>query len=109
MPVPASNRIASRYVFEIRFRIRVIQGTYERLVGGWSRDLSESGLAAFVAEELQVGDKVVLELPIAGEKKLAIPARVARRLGTQYGFQFTALGMEQRRTLQQAMRGEPLP
>jgi hypothetical protein len=74
---------------------------------GWVRDLSEGGLGAFVAEPLVVGETVSLlfSLPTFGKEE--IPARVARQLGTQYGFQFTALSQEQRAAIHAELRRRP--
>ena len=74
---------------------------------GWARDLSESGLGAFVAEGLVVGEAVSLEIPLAASGKQVIPAIVTRQLGTQYGFRFTALSPEQRSSIRAALKVQP--
>jgi len=73
---------------------------------GWVRDLSESGLRAFVAEPLMLGESVVLEFPLLNENHV-IPARVVRVLGTEYGFRFTALSAEQRLQIQATINERP--
>jgi hypothetical protein len=108
MHEPLTNRILPRYAFETRSRIRLTQGGDERPVGGRSRNISESGLAAFVAEELKLGQIVTLEIPASKAQRLTISARVARRLGPEYGFQFMTLSGDQRLMLRRAMKGEPL-
>ena len=50
---------------------------------GWSRDLSESGLGAFVAQALVLGEFVTLEIPLPDSDKQVIPAKVARRAGNR--------------------------
>jgi len=62
-----------------------------------------------VAEELQLGQVVILEIPIPKGQRVTIAARTARRLGTEYGFQFLTLSVEQRVLLQHVMKGKPLP
>jgi hypothetical protein len=112
VPNPAgdSSRIAPRYSFETRIRIRILRAGQSLVVGGWARDISESGIGAFVAEELVPGERVDLEVPFPGDIKLDLPACVSRNLGTQYGLMFTALSSEQRRHVQAAMVGKtPLP
>ena len=89
-------RIATRHVFEARILIRLRRGDRHTAVAGWARDLSQSGLQAFVAEKLVVGESVSLEIPLPPSGNEVIPAKVARQLGTQYGFQFTALSAKQR-------------
>jgi len=74
---------------------------------GWTRDISEGGLSAFVAHDLMVGEHVTLEVPLARLRSLSIPAKIASRLGTQYGFQFTALSPEQRADIQSEVRNRP--
>ncbi len=74
---------------------------------GWSRDLSESGLGAFVAEPLILGELVTLEIPLPNSHKHAIPSIVVRALGTEYGFQFTALSAEQREQIRETLNGRP--
>jgi len=105
-----SSRISPRFNFETRFRIRVQRSGEELTVGGWARDISESGIGAFVAEELSPGEEVDLEVPFPGDVTLTIRACVSRNLGTQYGLMFTALSTEQRRHIQSVMAGKsPLP
>jgi hypothetical protein len=60
----AVNRIPLRYEFEARISIGVQRGDTNLVVGGWARDISESGIRAFVAEELGVGEFVTLEVPL---------------------------------------------
>ena len=74
---------------------------------GWTRDLSESGLSAFVADMLIVGELVSLEVPLPGSQRLVIPAKVARCRGTEYGFQFTALSLEQRTLMRGILQDQP--
>ena len=105
-----STRIAHRYPFETRFKIRLLRASGEQIVGGWARDISESGIGAFVAEELIPEEQIELEVPFPGGVTLKMPARVSRNLGTQYGLMFTGLSLEQRRQIQGAIEGKsPLP
>ena len=50
---------------------------------------------AFVAHSHSLGE--LLEIPFPDTARHDIPAQVVRALGTEYGFQFTALSVEQRR------------
>ena len=76
-------------------------------VQGWSRDLGESGLGAFVAEALILGESVTLEIPLPDCDKQVIPAKVVRARGTEYGFQFMALSAEQRRQIRATLKERP--
>jgi hypothetical protein len=53
------NRIADRYVFESTIMLRFCRGNQKYAVQGWARDLSESGLGAFVAENLSNSDRTL--------------------------------------------------
>jgi hypothetical protein len=104
----SADRIAARHVFEARIQIRLQRDNRKLNLQGWARNLSESGLGAFVAEALTLGEPVTLEVPLLGSEKHSIPAKVVRALGTEYGFQFTALSAEQRRQIQATLAGQPL-
>lgn len=100
------DRITPRYVFEARIRIRV-EHSDDMAMEGWTRDISETGLSAFVARGLNSGDVVTLDIPLAPSRRITVPAKVARCLGTQYGFQFTALSPDQRSEIRSAVRNRP--
>jgi len=103
----SADRMSPRHVFEIRIRIRLQRDTQRLTLQGWSRDLSESGLGAFVAQALVLGELVTLEIPLPDSDKQVIPAKVARALGTEYGFQFTALSAAQRTRIRATLKGHP--
>ena len=100
--------ISPRHRFEARIDIRLQRGEHNLNLRGWVRDLSESGLRAFVADPLVQGESVVCEVPLSEFNKQAIPAKVVRALGTDYGFEFTALSPEQRNRIQSALKNCPL-
>jgi hypothetical protein len=101
----SADRIAARHMFEARIQIRLQRDGQQRSLPGWARDLSESGLGAFVAESLTLGELVTLEVPLGESDKQVIPATVNRALGTEYGFQFTALSAEQRKQIRATLKG----
>lgn len=103
-PVPD---ISPRHRFEARVSIYVQRGQQELNLHGWVRDLSESGLRAFVADPLLPGESVTFELALSDNVNQVIPAKVMRALGTDYGFQFTALSTEQRHQIQATLRESP--
>ena len=103
----SAEKISPRHAFEARILLRLQRDQRKLCLQGWVRDLSESGLRAFVAETLIVGESVVLEIPLPGSDKEIIPAKVVRALGTEYGFEFTALSAEQRYHLRAALQGCP--
>ena len=106
--VPGSaDRISPRHAFETRIWIRLQRDGKKLSLQGWSRDLSESGVGAFVAEALMLSESVTLEIPLPDSDKQVIPAKVVRALGTEYGFQFTALSAEQRRQIRATLKERP--
>jgi hypothetical protein len=100
----SNTRGALRHVFELRIVIRFRRRGENFAVQGWARNLSESGLGAFVADDLVIGELVTLQIPLGSSGKEVIHAKVAHRLGTQYGFQFTAVSTEQRVGIQAALK-----
>jgi len=94
-------------MFETRIRIRLQRDSQRLTVPGWARDISESGLGAFVAQALVLGELVTLEIPLPLSDEQLIPAKVVRTLGTEYGFQFTALSAEQRVQIRATLKGQP--
>ena len=94
-------------MLETRIWIRLLRDGKKLSLQGWSRDLSESGLGAFVAEALVLSESVTLEIPLPECDKQVIPAKVVRALGTEYGFQFTALSAEQRRQIRATLKERP--
>src|SRR5215471_4953374 len=103
----SGNRISPRHTFETRIWIRLPRASRTLTLQGWVRNLSESGLGAFVAEALTLGESVTLEIPLPDSGKQVIPAKVVRALGTEYGFQFTALSAEQRIQIRAILKGRP--
>src|SRR4030095_15926121 len=84
-----ADRITPRYLFEARIRVCVQRGSQKLVMEGWARDLSESGLSAFVARDLIADELVTLDVPLGPARgRLRIPGKVVRCLGTQYGFRF---------------------
>ncbi len=101
------GRISPRHVFEKRIQIRLQRDGQSLNLEGWARNLSEGGVNAFVAHSLALEELVTLEIELAESGKQTIPAQVVRALGTQYGFRFTALSVEQRAQIQAALKEFP--
>jgi hypothetical protein len=91
-----TERILPRHEFDARVKIEVMRENKTRTTDGWARDLSENGIGAFVGAELIIGETATLRIPLGNEEELLIPAQVTRKVGTEYGFQFTALSPKQR-------------
>jgi hypothetical protein len=78
-----SKRISPRYIFEARFRISVQRNAKNLVFEGRARDISESGLGAFVGQALSSGELVTLTIPVPGLEKAPLRAKVSRALGTE--------------------------
>lgn len=59
-----------------------------------------------MAENLVIGELVTLQIQLGASGKEMIVAKVSRQVGTQYGFQFTALSAEPRLGIQAAWKGQ---
>jgi hypothetical protein len=101
------DKISPRHVFETRIQIRLQRDSARLRLPGWARNLSESGLGAFVAEALILGESATLEIPMPDCDKQVIHAKVVRALGTEYGFQFIALSAEQRQQIRKTIKERP--
>ena len=104
----SGRRVATRHVFDTHIHIFLRRGEQQLALQGWSRDLSESGVGAFVAGDLIPGESVTIQIPLTDSRKEVIPASVATRAGTRYGFQFTALSTEQRQLIRAALEAQPV-
>lgn len=70
---------------------------------GRTKDISEGGLGATVAGELQTDDPVELEFYLPGKlSPMKIQAEVRYRQGFQYGFRFLDVTPEQRLAIREA-------
>jgi|SRR5579859_1551736 len=105
--ISPATKVSPRHAFEARIQIRLQRDERKLSLQGWARDLSETGLRAFVAEALSLGESVMFEIPLRDSEKQVIPAKVVRALGTEYGFEFTALSAEQRVRIQTTLQGCP--
>jgi Tfp pilus assembly protein PilZ len=70
------DRISPRHVFEAMIQILLERDSTKLSLQGWVRNLSESGLGAFVADALIVGESVTLEIPLPDSDKQVVPAKV---------------------------------
>ena len=101
------ERVLPRHQFEARVKIEVMRERETSLTEGWARDLSESGLGAFVGMQLVVGELATLRIPLQDEVEIVVPAKITRNFGTEYGFQFTALSRQQRDQIHSALAASP--
>lgn len=82
-------------------KIEFTRGGEKVSTDGWARDLSESGIGAFVGTEMFLEQLATVLIPLGPDRELAVPVKVVRILGTEYGFQFLALSSTQREQIRQ--------
>ena len=79
----SAERISPRHVLETRIWIRLQRDGKKLSLQGWSCDLSESGVGAFVAEALILSESVTLENPAAGLRQTSDPGKSCSCTGSR--------------------------
>ena len=74
------ERVLPRHQFEARVKIEVMRERGTSLTEGWARDLSESGLGAFVGMQLVVGELATLRIPLQDEVETRDPRQNHQKL-----------------------------
>jgi PilZ domain len=93
-------RVEPRYLMDQRL---VIRG--ERTLHGRTKDISESGIGATVAGELNIGEVVELEFYLTGSlTPVKLNAQVKYRQGFQYGFHFIGITELEKSGIREAAR-----
>lgn len=73
-------------------------------IRGRTKNISESGMAATLAGDLELGEVVELQFQLPGAgTPLTINADVRYHHGSQYGFHFVGLTSEQTETIRRAV------
>ncbi len=90
-------RRAPRYNVDVRLRLIVFKGGRNLAIHGRGNDISETGMALFVAHELQVGDRLEVEFTLPySHQPLRAGIAVRNRNGYRYGVEFLTLSGPQR-------------
>jgi len=86
--------------FALDSRIKVLRGGQSRPLFGRTLGISEAGISALLAANLEVGESLHLEftLPTCSQK-LAVRAVARNRSGARYGFEFLSLSEAQREAI----------
>jgi hypothetical protein len=103
------TRAYARYLLDQRL-ILVADGVfYGGLFYGRTKDISEGGLGATIAGELNPKEPVQLDFCLPGEETpMRITAAVCYHQGFQYGFKFVGATAEQRAMIREAVLRLPL-
>ncbi|MGE5206445.1 MAG: PilZ domain-containing protein [Chlamydiota bacterium] len=95
---PSRHHKARRYHrFPLDARVALVRAGHRRPLYGRTLGISEAGISALLAADLEVGESVGLEFPLPGNsQRLAVRAVVRNRSGARYGFEFVSLSEGQR-------------
>lgn len=99
-----NRRKAPRFLLDARLKV-TMRSNPKRQVFGRTRDLSETGLGAVIADPLESGERVILEFPtVFQDRPLAVHAVVCYRRGFHHGFELLAPEAEQSAVIRQICR-----
>lgn len=94
------QRACRRYLMDQRLLLR---GEHE-LLHGRTKDISENGLGAVVAGELDTDQPLQLEFYLPGKlNPVKLSAEVRHHLGFQYGFQFLDVNDQERNMIRESI------
>jgi hypothetical protein len=102
-PFVSVQRRFPRFQFHENIRIGITQGEMPTYTEGRGVDLAEGGAGVTTGSKLQIGDTVHLLIPLA-EGGLRVPAYVRYQYGSEYGFEFVALGTTEREYIREACK-----
>ena len=92
-----------RFQFHESVKIGLIEAEMPSYFEGRTVDLAEGGAGVTTSAKLQVGDTVHLQIELSPES-LRLPARVCYHYGSEYGFEFVALGISEREYIRQSCK-----
>lgn len=103
-----NRRKSPRFLYDARLKVTKLSDP-RKPVFGRSRDISETGLGAVIADPLDPGDRVILEFPVEfRERPLVIHSVVCYRRGFHHGFELLAPEDDQAAAIRQVCRmGKP--
>ncbi len=89
-----------RQAIDVRLKVISSRGGVRTIVYGRGTDVSEGGMSAYIALELNLGSTVEMEvtLPYA-QQPLKVKARVRNRDGLRYGLEFLSLAPPEREVI----------
>jgi hypothetical protein len=76
-----AGRTLPRHTFEARIKILLERDGQSLTVQGWTRNLSEGGVNAFVAHRLSLGEFVMLAIPFPDAPRMTSRPRLFVRWG----------------------------
>ena len=101
------RRRFARYCFEEDIGIGVLEQApsfiTSSFIPGRGIDLGEGGVGVHTTSDLEVGETVHLQIPLPAGA-LRLPACIRYRHGSDYGFEFLALGAAEREYIRDACK-----
>jgi hypothetical protein len=99
-----NRRKSPRFLFDARLKI-TMRSNLKKQVFGRTRDISETGLGAVIADPLEGGERVILEFPVSfQDHPLVLHAVVCYRRGFHHRFELLAPEAEQSAVIRQICR-----
>jgi hypothetical protein len=99
-----NRRKSPRFFLDARLKVSLLK-TPKKQVFGRTRDISESGLGAVIADPLESGERVLLEFPVEfQDQPLTVDAVVCYRRGFHHGFELLVPEEQQSATIRQICR-----
>lgn len=90
----------TRYAVSLSLRVQVATGSGQEYMLAHGRDVSQGGMAIYVPVELEIGQRVLLELVFHSlQRPVALSATVKNRTGFKYGVEFHNATTEQQETI----------
>jgi hypothetical protein len=99
-----NRRKSPRFLHDARLTV-TLRSNLKKQVFGRTRDVSETGMGAVIADPLEAGERVILESPLDfADKPLVLHAVVCYRRGFHHGFELLAPEEEQSAKIRQICR-----
>jgi hypothetical protein len=99
-----NRRKSPRFFLDARLKVTMMR-IPKKQVFGRTRDISETGLGAVIADPLESGERVMLEFPVEfADRPLVVDAVVCYRRGFHHGFELLVPEAEQMETIRKVCR-----
>lgn len=99
-----NRRKSPRFFLDARLKV-TMRSNPRKQVFGRTRDISETGLGAVIADPLDAGERVILEFPVQfQDTPMIVHAVVCYRRGFHHGFELLAPEAEQSAVIRQVCR-----
>lgn len=89
-------RRTPRYSVDVRLKLIVTKDGKSAMIHGRGNDISEHGMALFVAHDLEVGQRLEVEFTLPYSRQpLRVRITIRNRTGYRYGAEFVTLSVPQ--------------